>query len=223
VAARHFGPELFGFLRDLEANNRREWFADNKARYLRDVEEPVRQFIRDVAPRLKAISPRFVADPRRLGGSMFRIHRDTRFSPDKAPFKTAVAARFKHDARTDDSVPGFYLHLEPRNSMGGGGIYHTSSPALRRIRERIAGAPREWDAVLAHGLAIEGDSLTRVPVGFVRDHPLAADLKRKDHYVLEPFSAAEVTSPAFLDLYVARCERVSPLVEFLARALGLRW
>jgi uncharacterized protein (TIGR02453 family) len=90
----HFSRNLFGFLEKLRSNNRREWFEANRTRYERDVREPMLAFISDFAPRLRKISPKLVADPCPSGGSMFRIHRDVRFSPDKRPYKTHVAARF---------------------------------------------------------------------------------------------------------------------------------
>lgn len=224
MSTAHFTPDVFTFLRDLEANNRREWFAEHKARYRREVEDPMLAFITDLGPRLARISPRLLAKPTRVGGSMFRIYRDTRFSEDKSPFKTWVSARFSHaDAGRDVSAPGFYVHIEPGNSLGGGGMYHTDTASLRRIRERIATAPAEWRAVLRHGLEIQGDTLRRVPVGFPAGHPHAADLKRKDHYVLVPFTAGEICAPGFLDRYVAECERIAPLLAFLTRAVGLRW
>ena len=120
----YFTPACFAFLRDLKRHNDRDWFAANRERYVADVEQPLLAFIGDFAPRLKAISPAYVADKRRMGGSMFRIHRDTRFSPDKSPFKTWTAARFPHEARRKvKSVPSFYVHLGPGASFGGGGVY----------------------------------------------------------------------------------------------------
>src|SRR3954470_21671845 len=95
-----FSPALFTFLRDLAANNDREWFAANKARYVAEVQEPALAFIEDVGMRLpEEISPHFVADPRTTGGSLFRIYRDTRFSKDKTPYKTHCGVQFRH-ART---------------------------------------------------------------------------------------------------------------------------
>jgi uncharacterized protein (TIGR02453 family) len=222
MASAHFGPELFTFFSELQANNTREWFEDNKARYVRDVQEPMQQFIRDLAPRIKTLSPRVAVDARRMGGSMFRIHRDTRFSADKSPYKTGVAARFLHDNKEAPSRPGFYIHLSPERRVGGGGIYHAETAALRQIRAGIDASPAAWRAAVS-GLDVEGDTLKRVPAGFPADHPLAEALKRKDHYVMEAFTVEEVTSPAFLDLYSGTCRRLAPLVEFLTRALGLRW
>src|SRR5262245_14009794 len=180
-----FSPDFFRFLRDLKRNNDRTWFADNKDRYVRDVEAPMLQFIGDFAPHLKKISPAYVADRRRMGGSMFRIYRDTRFSHDKAPFKTWMAARFPHEARKKgEDVPAFYLHLEPKECYGGGGVYHVETAALTRIRQHIVAAPHDWAAVLKSGIEIEGETLKRPPAGFDASHKYIEDLKRKNVYTL---------------------------------------
>ena len=91
-----FRPELFEFLRQLRRHNNREWFAKHKVRYQQVIVEPALLFIGSFAPHLAGISPFFVADPRPTRGSLFRIYRDTRFSPDKRPFKTHVGIRFSH-------------------------------------------------------------------------------------------------------------------------------
>jgi uncharacterized protein (TIGR02453 family) len=120
-------------------------------------------------------------------------------------------------------VPGFYLHLELGDCMGGGGIYHPDPVTLRRIRLAIVEDTRGWAAVTKAGLEIEGDRLTRAPAGIAASHPLIDDLRLKDFYALEAFSQREVCAPGFFDRYVACCEHVSPLVSFLTRALGLKW
>src|SRR5262245_5923639 len=182
------------------------------------------QFIADFSPRLRTISRAFVADPKRTGGSMFRIYRDTRFSADKSPYKTWMAARFPHEARKKtDGVPGFYLHLQPKDCYGGGGVYHLEMPALTRIRHYLADNPNAWKAVLASGVEIEGDRLARAPAGFDAKHRFIDDLRRKDLYTLAEFSEADVIAPDFLDRYTGACERIVPLMSFLTRALKLRW
>src|SRR5262249_17068758 len=98
----YFTPRLFAFLRELKANNSREWFQANKARYVEDVQQPMLRFIADFAAPLARISRNLEADPRPVGGSMFRIHRDTRFARDKSPYKTHLAAHFRHRATTKD-------------------------------------------------------------------------------------------------------------------------
>src|SRR5437660_671987 len=138
MAQRYFSSELFVFLKDLKRHNNREWFAAHRDRFAEHVEQPMLRFIAAVGERLPAISGAYVADPRRSGGSMYRIYRDTRFSPDKSPYKTHVAAHFRHrSASKDQETPGFYLGLSPTERFGGGGIYHPSMPSLTRIRHRI--------------------------------------------------------------------------------------
>ncbi len=222
--ATYFTPATLAFLRSLERHNTREWFADNRQRYVDDVETPLLQFIGDFAPRLRAISPHYVADRRRVGGSMFRMHRDTRFSPDKSPFKTSLSARFPHEARRKvASVPAFYLRVALHEVYAGGGVYHIEPPALTRIRLHLVENTAQWAAVRRTGLSIEGEALTRAPRGFDASHPFIEDLRRKNLFTLTEFSEADAVGSDWLDRYTAACERAAPLVEFLTKALGLRW
>jgi len=218
-----FDPSFFTFLKQLKTHNDREWFAEHKDRFVEDVETPAREFVRAFQPKLKTISPRFVADPRRVGGSMFRIYRDTRFSANKAPFKTHIGLRFWHDAKGQDSVPLYYLHLEPGSVFGGAGIYHPDPAALRKIRLAIANDTKAWKKVLGSGLELRGETLQRVPNGFAADHPFAVDLKRKGHVVMAPFTAKDTQSPAFLNEFTDSCRRAVPLMKFLVSALDLTW
>jgi len=214
----YFGPGLFDFLRDLAANNDRAWFQANKARYTTEVETPMRAFVADAGMRLAELSPSYAE------GSVFRIYRDTRFSRDKSPFKTNTAAHFRHETRrADHSLPGFYVHLAPGHCIGGGGLYRPDPDALARVRDRIVARPAEWEAVLASGVEVVGDSLKRPPAGYDPDHRFIADLKRKDHVAMESFAEDEVCRDDFLERYVGVCTRVAPLVAFLTKALDLTW
>lgn len=223
MAFAGFDRSFFAFLKSLKRHNNREWFTEHKAQYQREVEAPALAFVADLAPKLKKISPRFVADPRRSGGSMFRIYRDTRFSHDKTPYKTHVGLHFWHDGEGLESPPSFYLHLEPTECFGGGGCWHPDPVTLRKIRMRIDEAPKEWKAVLKSGLEIEGSTLKRVPAGFPADHAFATDLMRKDHFSSEDYKIADLSSPKFIDRYVETCARIAPLMKFLTAAQGQRW
>lgn len=230
MAFNGFDRAFFTFLKSLKANNTREWFMEHKAQYQRDVEGPALAFVAELAPKLKKISPRFVADPRRSGGSMFRIYRDTRFSHDKTPYKTHVGLHFWHDGLTAagaaadlESPPSFYLHLSPGEIFGGGGCWRPDPATLRKIRLHINDAPKEWKKVLGMKMEIEGSTLKRVPAGFPADHPCAVDLMRKDHFASEHYTVGDVGSAAFLDRYVETCARMAPLMKFLTAAEGQRW
>lgn len=220
----YFTSETFKFLKDLEANNNRAWFEANKRRYEEEVKEPMLAFIEDFGPLLKSISPHFVADPRPSGGSMFRIYRDTRFSKDKKPYKSWVAAKFNHRAANNDvHAPGFYLHIGIDEMVGGGGLWHPDPKALEKVREAINENNKKWKTVRDTGIKIEGDTLKRPPQGYDEKTHYIEDIKRKDLYAMISFSQKDVTSPDFMEKYLAACKKVSPLVEFLTRALELQW
>jgi uncharacterized protein (TIGR02453 family) len=224
----HFTPELFRFLRQLKRSNDREWFNRNKQRYIDEVRDPMLQFIEDFAPRLQTISTQLVADPSPVGGSMFRIHRDVRFSRDKSPYKTAATARFQHQRAKDVHAPGFYLHLGIDGVYAGTGIWHPDGKSLTRIRKAIAGNPEAWKRVLSHRTfkrlhRLGGESLQRAPKGYDPDHPLIEDLKRKDYVSFSEFDEKAACSPDFIDRYTRACKAAAPFVEFLTLAVGLRW
>ncbi|MGH3064886.1 MAG: DUF2461 domain-containing protein [Gaiellaceae bacterium] len=218
---RSFSPALFRFLRDLEANNDRAWLAANKSRYEDDVRGPALDFVVDVAPHLEQISPHFVADSRPSGGSLFRLHRDTRFSKDKSPYKTYTGIQFRHELGKDAHAPGFYLHLQPNSVFVGAGIWHPDGPALARIREAIADDPKAWSAAKLVGARFElaGDSLKRAPAGYDPEHPLIDDLKRKDFICSASLTEKEVCSRGFVEAFAGMCREASPLVRFLCSAL----
>ena len=215
-----FSPELFSFLADLRANNDRDWFAVNKERYETHVLEPALDFVAAFGPRLEAISPHFVADPRPVGGSLFRIHRDTRFSKDKSPYKTNLGIFFRHERGRDVQAPGYYLQLAPGDCFAGAGIWHPDGKALKRIRDAIAADPDGWTEAKRDQEVI-GDSLTRPPAGFDRDHPHIEDIKRKDFAALTRFDQRDTTEPGFVDDYARACEGALPLMRFLCRALDV--
>jgi uncharacterized protein (TIGR02453 family) len=214
--------ELFRFLADLKANNSKEWFAQNKDRYEEEVREPLLAFVRAFAPRLEAISPYFVASDRKSGGSLFRIHRDVRFSHDKSPYKTNAGVQFRHENGKDAHTPGFYLHLDPNECFCAGGVWRPDAETLRAVRDRILEKPAEWKKVTGalEGFTLGGESLKNAPRGYDPAHPLIEDLKRKDHVAFRALSPQQITAPDFLDLYTDHCRTVAPYLRFIAQALG---
>jgi uncharacterized protein (TIGR02453 family) len=223
----HFTPALFEFLGELELHNDREWFERNKERYQRDVRDPMLRFISDLAPVLRKIAPRLVADPRPVGGSLFRIHRDTRFSPDKTPYKTNVAAHFRHEAGRDVHGPGYYVSLEPGEVAVGGGVWHPDGDALRMIRRSIVEEAGAWKRAMGtpamRGLTWWGESLRRTPRGFPDDHSLADLLRRKDYAAGAELSERDALSSRFADRCAEVYRALAPTMKVLARAQGLPW
>ncbi len=220
----YFSPELFKFLRDLAGNNNRPWFAKNKERYERVVQQPCLRFIRDAGPALKSISPSLVADPRPNGGSLFRIYRDTRFSKDKSPYKTNVAMHFWHKKMSrGGQSPGLYLHIASGESFIGSGVWHPETPTLSKIRQAIVEKSDSWKTVLDAGLKLSGESLKRPPPGFDLNHRFIDDLKRKDFISAVRFTARQIVAPNFMKEFVTAGKSMNPLNKFLAEAMGLKW
>lgn len=217
-----FSPALFTFFDELTLHNDREWFAANKVRYERDVRDPFLAFIAALAPRFATVAPAFRCDPRPVGGSYFRIYRDTRFGKDKTPYKTHAAAQFRHGAGKDVHGPGYYLHLSPTECLSGFGLWRPEPDIARKVRTAMVGDTAGWIRAKA-GIPLGGESAKRVPAGFPADHPAAEDLKRKDFISMRPYAREEVLSPDFLDRYVADCAAASPFMSFLTRAVGLPW
>jgi uncharacterized protein (TIGR02453 family) len=225
----HFAPDLFVFLRELADNNDRAWFDKQKRRYEAEVRGPALDFVRAMGERLPSISRHVVADDRKVGGSMMRIHKDVRFSKDKNPFKTNVGFHFRLDVGKDVHAPGLYLHLEPGQCFVGAGLWRPEREALDAIRAAIDTRQAEFLATVNDPRLTSAfqrstdDALKRAPTGYPADHPLADDLKLKSHTVGASFDDADATRPGFLDRVADRYAAASPYMAFLCKSLGVAW
>jgi len=224
----YFTPELFTFLRQLKRNNNRDWFNKNKERYIEEVQQPALDFVASVGPGLRKISPNFMADPRPVGGSMFRIYRDVRFAKDKSPYKTHVGLSFGHRSGKDVHAPGFYLHLEPGDVFLAAGIWHPDPKTANEIRTSIVERSAAWKkaahaAPFSKSFRLSSDSLVRAPRGFDPEHPFVADLKRKDFIGIRALDEKTATSARFLETFLKTCGDGSSLVRFLCEAVGVKY
>jgi uncharacterized protein (TIGR02453 family) len=183
-------------------------------------------FIEAMGPKLADISDHLVADPRRQGGSMFRIYRDTRFAKDKTPYKTHAAAQFRHRQGRDVHAPGFYFHASPRDCVIGAGIWHPEREALEKIRKAIDEQPEEWLQARDHKpyrahFELQGESLKRAPRGYPKDHPLLEDIKRKDFIAMHALVPPEILKPDLVEEVGRAYALCRPYVKFLCDALSL--
>ncbi len=221
-----FTTELFGFLDDLAANNDRAWFKANRQRYEDAVLEPALAFVAAFAGQLVPISRHYLAEARPLGGSLFRLQRDTRFSKDKTPYKTNLGISFRHQQRADAHTPAFYLHLQPGNVFAAAGVWHPERTALGRIRDAIVAHPERWRQA-AHGepfatvYHLGGESLLRPPRGYDPASPLLEDLKRKDFFGVAELPDEAVLAPDFLEEYAHLCRVAAPFMRLLCDAVGV--
>jgi uncharacterized protein (TIGR02453 family) len=218
----HFSPDTLDFIRHLKKNNDREWFTANKARYEHSVKEPALRFIADFAPHLARISGHFMATPR----SLYRIHRDTRFSKNKSPYKAHLGIHFRHDRAKDAHAPGYYLHVEPGMLFAGVGIWRPEPDALRLIREGIVEDPAGWKRAsraksFAATFDLGGDRLKRAPKGFDAEHPLVEDLKWKDYIGVATLDHTFVTRSDLPKRLAKTFAAGTPFMRFLCDALGV--
>jgi len=229
-----FGPGLLGFLRGLDRHNEKPWFEKHRERYERDVRAPLAALVEEVDVRLAAFAPEIVGHPKQ---SLFRIHRDVRFSNDKRPYKTNVAAWFFHGdagrgvggAGTAHGGAGFWFDVGVTGASVGGGIWMPPRPTLARLREAIDEDHESLREILDEparrrrfGPLAPEAMLKRMPRGFAESHP-AADLLRHQSFTLgRPLAQRDLLSPRLPDVLAREYEKLVPLVRWLNGALGLR-
>lgn len=226
-------PGALRFLRALARHNAREWFEAHRADYERSVLAPMRAFVDEMDARLATFAPEFVGDRRR---SIFRIHRDVRFSADKRPYKTNAACWLFHRdvGRTKGphspvAAAGFYFHLAPGECFAGGGCWLPPSPALRTIREALVEDPEGFArTVRGPGFVArvgaldedEGTMLVRPPRGFPADGPAAPWLRYKSFTASEAYADAEATAADVADRAERTFRALVPMMRWLNDALG---
>ena len=212
-----FTKETLAFLRALQRNNDREWFRQRKDDYERHVRGPMVMVIERLARDFRRIAPELEASPKK---SLYRIYRDTRFSEDKSPLKTHVAAVFPWRGLARHEGAGLYFEVAPRWVWAGGGMYAPQPPQLVRVREHIAAT---WPAIhriakhrgFTRVTALDGDKLRRVPRGFPADHPAAEYLKHRQFLAGREFPAELATRSDFYPTLLATFKAIVPLVAFL--------
>jgi len=209
---------LFQFLVELRFNNERPWFQARKDRYLREVQLPFLRLVDAVTPKLQALDPAYI-EPK-----AFRIYRDTRFSHDKTPYKTHLAAQWRHRAALNDvHAPGFYLHLEPGECYAGGGLWAPEAEALAAVRKRIARKDPAWLAIQKQGMPLwDQDNLKRPPKGWSEDHPMISDLKRRHFITWVDLKDQDLCGASAVKKIIHAFERIHPLIQFLNQSLKLR-
>jgi uncharacterized protein (TIGR02453 family) len=217
-----FPREGVKFLARLKKNNNREWFARHKPEYEDFVKLPMQSLLASLAGPMASIAPEIDIHPKR---SLFRIYRDIRFSKNKSPYKTHVAAVFGLMGNWGDSA-GFYVHVEPGRIYVGGGIYMPNGDQLKKIRKAINERSGEFLAIVGNKTfkrkfgTFEGEKLQRAPLGFAPDDPMIEWLKFKSFYTGLEWGEKECYSSKFVNKIVAVYEDILPLVRFLNSALG---
>lgn len=229
IAESPIQPAFFQFLEDLGRNNNREWFNTNKQLYLDDVRDAMSRLIIELQTPLHEISTKLNVDPKPHGGSMTRIYRDTRFSKDKSPYKTAMACHFAHGKGQHNYYLGYFLHLSPEECRLGGGIWQPPTDMTYKLRQLIYDHTDEWDTLMKastftnHYDGMVGDQLKRVPKQFNPGHPYADDLRRKNFGFSKVIRGSSVLKNSFVNETAAAYQALVPILEFFTPILGVRW
>ena len=217
--------ETLAFLRALKRNNRREWFQPRKDRFEREVRAPMLAIVERLRHDLHAIAPEIVVDPKT---AIYRIYRDTRFSENKTPYKTHVAAVFPWRGLAKHEGAGLYFHVSPDEVWMGGGMYAPQAAQLHAVREHIAGNVKRLRAIVeSPGFrrqvgTLDGERLTRVPRGFPKDHPGADYLKYRQFLAGRELSPGFACRPEFYSTLLGVFRQVAPLARFLNEPLARR-
>jgi uncharacterized protein (TIGR02453 family) len=219
-----FPADGIRFLKRLKRNNSRPWFEEHKGEYESFVKLPMQSLIAALKPHFEKFAPEFDINPKR---SLFRVYRDVRFSRDKTPYKTHVAAHFVLRGKPKGiEGSGYYLHIEPGEVFIGGGIYMPDGDQIKRIRRAIADQPDRFLSIIRDRRfrkrfgELEGDKLKRVPPGYDPDHPLAEWLKLKQFFVGADWPESACYKRSFVDEVARAFEETAPLVRFLNEAMG---
>jgi uncharacterized protein (TIGR02453 family) len=222
MGSPHFTGDSLRFLRALKRNNRREWFNTHRDDYEAHIRQPMTAIVERLAVDLPDIGPEFVASPRT---SIYRIYRDIRFSENKAPYKTHIAANFPTRGLPKHEGAGLYFHVAADEVWVGGGMYAPPAPQLHTVREHIAANSRRLRTLVeSPGFrrdigVLDGERLQRVPRGFAKDHVAAEYLKFRQFLAGRQFEPAFAVSPRFYAGLLGVFRRVAPLMRFLNEPL----
>jgi uncharacterized protein (TIGR02453 family) len=220
-----FPEEMVRFFRSLKRNNRREWFQPRKHLFDQHVKAPMLELVGGINAELAKFAPEYVTEPK---NAIFRIYRDTRFSADKTPYKTHIAASFSRRGGERLGAGGFYVSVSHDTIEAAAGIWHPEREVMLLVRNHIAETHQELNRILADKKArkltggLQGDALTRAPKGFDPEHPAAAFIKMKDWLLDVTLDPSLATTPHLQGEIVARFRAMTPLLQYLNRPLIAR-
>jgi uncharacterized protein (TIGR02453 family) len=213
-----FPPEAMAFFRGLARHNNREWFQPRKPLFEQHVKQPMRELVEALNGAMKSFAPEYSTDP---GKAIYRIYRDTRFSKDKTPYKTHIAASFHRRATGPHKYGGYYLQISHKEVAVGGGVYLPEPPVLLEIRRHIAEHHAEFRKILAARPVrqllgeVQGEQLSRVPKGFCSTDPAAGLLRFKSFILYTELPPGLATTPALFTEVLRRFRVMKPFLDFL--------
>jgi uncharacterized protein (TIGR02453 family) len=215
-----FSPDALTFLRALKRNNRRDWFQPRKEKYEALIKTPMLELVNALNGDFARFAPDYVTPPEK---AVYRIYRDTRFSPDKTPYKTHIAAIFPRHTAVKREGAVFYLHFREKELLAFGGVWGPDRDELLAYRGLLQEHYREFEQILRQPKlrrtvgGLQGEQLSRMPKGFPTDHPAEGLLRHRQWYLEAILDIKLLTTPRLAPELARRFEAMAPLVNFLNR------
>jgi len=215
-----FSPGALTFLRALKRNNRRDWFKPRKEKYEALIQGPMLEFVTALNEEFARFAPAYVTPPEK---AVYRIYRDTRFSPDKTPYKTHIAAIFPRQSAVKREGAVFYLHFTEKELLAFGGVWGPDRDELLAYRTLLQDHYAEFNEILGNKQlrkivgGLQGEQLSRVPKGFCADHPAEGLLRQKQWYLESTLDIKLLTTAKLVSELARRFAVMAPMVEFLNR------
>ncbi|HET8858590.1 DUF2461 domain-containing protein [Marivirga sp.] len=217
----YFSSDFVKFFEELEENNHKEWFDENRKRYEKEIKNPFKAFITDLILAIQKFDPEIMIKPK---DAIFRINRDIRFSKNKQPYKNNVAA-FISKVSKKEQFPGYYMHLDAKGIWLGGGLYELSTENIYKVRQEILYNEKNLnDALNEKGfdkefgeLQGEKNKILKAPFKeFGEDIPI---LFQKQFYFMKQFPASKITSDTLVNFCAGKFEKAYPVNKFLRLAV----
>jgi uncharacterized protein (TIGR02453 family) len=218
-----FSPDALAFLRALKRNNRRAWFQPRKEKYEALIKMPMLEMVNALNGQFARFAPDYVTPPEK---AVYRIYRDTRFSPDKTPYKTHISAIFPRRTAVKREGAVFYMHFTEKEVLAFGGVWGPDRDELLAYRTLLLEHYAEFEAILAEKHLrrsvgkLQGDQMSRLPKGFPCGHPAEALLRHRQWYLEAVLDIKLLTTPRLVPEVARRFAAMAPLVHFLNRALA---
>lgn len=218
-----FSDEALRFLRGLRRNNKREWFEARRPVYERELKQPMLALIERITEGMAEYAPGFV---RPAGKCLFRIHRDTRFSADKSPYKTHLGAWWARNGLVKTSGGGYYMHLGATEFVIAAGAYMPEKEQTLAIRRHLLEHHAEWKKIIRSRAMLrwfavhEPMALTRPPKGFAADHPAIEWIQWRQWGVTAHLPAETALGKNLAKEIEKRFRLATPLVNFLNAPLA---
>ena len=220
-----FSPDALTFLRNLQRNNRREWFQPRKEKYEALIKAPMLELVGCLNQELASFAPNYVTPPQK---AMYRIYRDTRFSKDKTPYKTHISGIFPRVTAVKREGAVLYFHFTAKDLLVFGGVYGPEREELMAYRALIQERHQELENILNNRKlrnmlgTLQGETMSRMPKGYPADHPAELLLRQKQWYLEATLDVRVVTSPRLVPELVKRFELMAPFVEFMNQPFASR-